>query len=94
MINVNEKIEIFNCLSHAEGATIDKCYAVYSRIIKGETLEQQAEHFKCAYVTFGTKQSTKELIVDSIIGEQERETLLKTWESMLTVFWKISCEEM
>lgn len=78
MANVDEiKIEIFNFLSHADGATIDKCYAIFSRIIKGETLEQQAELFKYACETFGTKQSTKELIVEGVIDEEEKELLIE-----------------
>ncbi len=76
MPNIDElKIEIFNLLSRADGNTIDKCYGIYSRIVKGETLDEQAELFKYACETYGTKTSTKELKIESIISDTEREEL-------------------
>lgn len=76
MPNIDElKIEIFNFLSRADGTSIDKCYAIYSRIVKGETLDEQAELFKYACETYGTKRSTKELKIESIISDSESDAL-------------------
>lgn len=77
MTNIDElKIEIFNFLLRADGTTINKCYAIYSRIIKGETLDEQAELFKYACETFGTKKSSKELKIEQVIGDDEKEDLV------------------
>lgn len=67
------KIDIFNLLSRADGKSIDKCYGIYSRIIKGETLDDQAELFKYACEAYGTNTSTKELKIESVISDAEKE---------------------
>lgn len=78
MPNIDKlKIEIYNFLARVDGSSIDKCYGIYSRIVKGETLDEQAELFKYVCETYGTKRSTKELKIEPTIDDIERDALEK-----------------
>ena len=77
-MNVDElKVEIFDLLSRADGTTIDKSYAIYSRIMKVESQDEQTDLFKYACEFFGTKKSTKELKIPNIITDEEKDELEK-----------------
>ena len=75
-MNTDElKLSIFDVISRMDGEPINKCYAIYSRIIEADSIEEQADLFKYACEVYGTKKSTKELKVPCLINEEEEETL-------------------
>jgi hypothetical protein len=69
------KVEIFDVISRSDGNSINKCYAIFSRITKASSVEDQADLFKFACEYYGTKKSTKDLKLPSVIDEEERDEL-------------------
>ena len=69
------KVEIFDVISRSDGEAINKCYAIFSRIIKASSIEDQADLFKFACEYYGTKKSTKDLKLPSVIDDEKRDEL-------------------
>lgn len=79
-VNTDElKLFIFDVVSRMDGESINKCYAIYSRIIEADSIEDQADLFKYACEVYGTKKSTKELKTPCLISEEEQGILEKNF---------------
>ena len=71
------KLSIYDVVSQADGEPINRCYAIYSRILEASKLDEQAELFKYACEVYGTKKSTKEINPPCLISDDELKSLEK-----------------
>jgi hypothetical protein len=70
------KIDIHNFLSRSSGSLINKCFAVYSRIIKADSLSEQVDLFKYTCEFFGTRKATEEINTPQLVTEERRQELI------------------